>query len=184
MEENNTEDKSKDNVPLDSQSECTNYFLQYISTPRWFKKKYSFLSFSNMFTFMVNFFYCFFFVLFLLVQKMPQTVQTLGQNLFLGRICPSESWWVNAVSVVHFLSATRCSSYEQVPNLALFFFLPQSPPKAESQSEENKEVLPAPASEPSSQEATPEKGNHTEGFKTACSCYYYTHSMLLSPTNG
>lgn len=34
VEENNTEDKSKDNVPLDSQSECTNYFLQYISTPR------------------------------------------------------------------------------------------------------------------------------------------------------
>lgn len=36
VEENNTEDKSKDNVPLDSQSECTNYFLQYISTPRWY----------------------------------------------------------------------------------------------------------------------------------------------------
>lgn len=69
---------------------------------------------------------------------------------------------------------------------SFYFPPPQSPPKAESQSEENKEVLPAPASEPSSQEATPEKGNHTEagGFKTDCSCYYYTHSMLLSPTNG
>ncbi|XP_070701708.1 ran-binding protein 3b isoform X3 [Pempheris klunzingeri] len=33
LEENSTEDKSKDGVPLDSQSEGTNYFLQYISTP-------------------------------------------------------------------------------------------------------------------------------------------------------
>ncbi|XP_028283946.1 ran-binding protein 3b isoform X2 [Parambassis ranga] len=33
LEENNTEDNSKDSVPLDSQSEGTNYFLQYISTP-------------------------------------------------------------------------------------------------------------------------------------------------------
>ncbi|XP_053186068.1 ran-binding protein 3b isoform X4 [Scomber japonicus] len=33
LEENSTEDKSKDSGPLDSQSEGTNYFLQYISTP-------------------------------------------------------------------------------------------------------------------------------------------------------
>lgn len=33
VEENSTEGKSKDGVPLDSQSEGTNYFLQYISTP-------------------------------------------------------------------------------------------------------------------------------------------------------
>uniref|UniRef100_A0A8C4EXZ6 Ran-binding protein 3 n=1 Tax=Dicentrarchus labrax TaxID=13489 RepID=A0A8C4EXZ6_DICLA len=33
LEENSTEDKSKDGVPLDSQTEGTNYFLQYISTP-------------------------------------------------------------------------------------------------------------------------------------------------------
>ncbi|KAM7400286.1 hypothetical protein PAMA_004809 [Pampus argenteus] len=33
LEENSTEDKSKDGVPPDSQSEGTNYFLQYISTP-------------------------------------------------------------------------------------------------------------------------------------------------------
>ncbi|XP_069013931.1 ran-binding protein 3b isoform X6 [Embiotoca jacksoni] len=33
LEENNTEDNSKDGVPLDSQTEGTNYFLQYISTP-------------------------------------------------------------------------------------------------------------------------------------------------------
>ncbi|XP_019119188.1 ran-binding protein 3b isoform X5 [Larimichthys crocea] len=33
LEENSTEDKSKDSVPLDAQSEGTNYFLQYISTP-------------------------------------------------------------------------------------------------------------------------------------------------------
>lgn len=35
VEENSTEDKSKDGAPLDSQSEATNYFLQYIATPRW-----------------------------------------------------------------------------------------------------------------------------------------------------
>ncbi|XP_047445582.1 ran-binding protein 3b isoform X3 [Mugil cephalus] len=33
LEENSTEDNSKDGVSLDSQSEGTNYFLQYISTP-------------------------------------------------------------------------------------------------------------------------------------------------------
>ncbi|KAM3604849.1 uncharacterized protein V6R79_016994 [Siganus canaliculatus] len=33
LEENSSEEKSKDGVPLDSQSESTNYFLQYISTP-------------------------------------------------------------------------------------------------------------------------------------------------------
>uniref|UniRef100_A0A672HHS8 Ran-binding protein 3 n=1 Tax=Salarias fasciatus TaxID=181472 RepID=A0A672HHS8_SALFA len=33
LEENSTEDNSKDSVPPDSQSEGTNYFLQYISTP-------------------------------------------------------------------------------------------------------------------------------------------------------
>lgn len=35
VEENSTEGKSKDGAPLDSQSEGTNYFLQYIATPRW-----------------------------------------------------------------------------------------------------------------------------------------------------
>uniref|UniRef100_A0A3B4ALC5 RanBD1 domain-containing protein n=1 Tax=Periophthalmus magnuspinnatus TaxID=409849 RepID=A0A3B4ALC5_9GOBI len=33
LEENNTDDKSKDSASSDSQSETTNYFLQYISTP-------------------------------------------------------------------------------------------------------------------------------------------------------
>uniref|UniRef100_A0A7N8Y1V5 Ran-binding protein 3 n=1 Tax=Mastacembelus armatus TaxID=205130 RepID=A0A7N8Y1V5_9TELE len=33
LDENSTEDKSKDSVPAESQSEGTNYFLQYISTP-------------------------------------------------------------------------------------------------------------------------------------------------------
>lgn len=28
------------------------------------------------------------------VQTMPQTVQTLGKNLFLGRTCLNEFWWV------------------------------------------------------------------------------------------
>ncbi|XP_056148941.1 ran-binding protein 3b isoform X3 [Lampris incognitus] len=33
VEENNTDDKAKDGIPPESQSEGTNYFLQYISTP-------------------------------------------------------------------------------------------------------------------------------------------------------
>ncbi|XP_012724967.1 ran-binding protein 3b isoform X4 [Fundulus heteroclitus] len=33
LEENSTEDNSKEGAPLDSQTEGTNYFLQYISTP-------------------------------------------------------------------------------------------------------------------------------------------------------
>ncbi|TWW73689.1 Ran-binding protein 3 [Takifugu flavidus] len=93
VEENNTEDKSKDNVPLDSQSECTNYFLQYISTPS---------------------------------SKNATNSTDSGAKFVFGQ-----------------------NMSERV----------LSPPKAESQSEENKEVLPAPASEPSSQEATPEKVN-------------------------
>ncbi|XP_011614533.1 ran-binding protein 3b isoform X1 [Takifugu rubripes] len=96
VEENNTEDKSKDNVPLDSQSECTNYFLQYISTPS---------------------------------SKNATNSTDSGAKFVFGQ-----------------------NMSERV----------LSPPKAESQSEENKEVLPAPASEPSLQEATPEKGNRTE----------------------
>uniref|UniRef100_A0A674N5S5 Ran-binding protein 3 n=1 Tax=Takifugu rubripes TaxID=31033 RepID=A0A674N5S5_TAKRU len=90
---NNTEDKSKDNVPLDSQSECTNYFLQYISTPS---------------------------------SKNATNSTDSGAKFVFGQ-----------------------NMSERV----------LSPPKAESQSEENKEVLPAPASEPSLQEATPEKVN-------------------------
>lgn len=37
----------------------------------------------------------------------------------------------------------------------------QSPPKGESSNEENKDVSAPPASEPSSQETTPEKGKNT-----------------------
>lgn len=41
------------------------------------------------------------------------------------------------------------------------FVVFQSPPKGESSNEENKEVSVPPASEPSSQETTPEKGKDT-----------------------
>lgn len=44
------------------------------------------------------------------------------------------------------------------PAFVVFF---QSPPKGESSNEENKEVSATPASEPSSQETTPEKGKDT-----------------------
>ncbi|XP_034469646.1 ran-binding protein 3b isoform X8 [Hippoglossus hippoglossus] len=91
VEENSTEGKSKDGVPLDSQSEGTNYFLQYISTPS------------------------------------------------------SKNATNSTDSAAKFVFGQNMS--ERV----------LSPPKGESANEENKEVLAAPASEPSSQEATPEK---------------------------
>ncbi|XP_062260519.1 ran-binding protein 3b isoform X2 [Platichthys flesus] len=91
VEENSTEGKSKDGVPLDPQSEGTNYFLQYVSTP---SSKNDTNSTDNAAKFV------------------------FGQNMS-----------------------------ERV----------LSPPKGESANEEYKEVLATPASEPSSQETTPEK---------------------------
>uniref|UniRef100_A0A3Q4GKC8 Ran-binding protein 3 n=1 Tax=Neolamprologus brichardi TaxID=32507 RepID=A0A3Q4GKC8_NEOBR len=91
LEENNKEDNSKDGVPLDSQSEGTNYFLQYISTTS------------------------------------------------------SKNATNSADSGAKFVFGQNMS--ERV----------LSPPKGDSSNEENKDVSAAPASEPSSQEATPEK---------------------------
>ncbi|XP_034411007.1 ran-binding protein 3b isoform X4 [Cyclopterus lumpus] len=92
LEENSKEGKSKDGVPLDSQSEGTNYFLQYISTPS---------------------------------SKNATNSTDTGAKFVFGQ-----------------------NMSERV----------LSPPKGESSNEENKEVSVAPASEPSSQETTPEKG--------------------------
>lgn len=75
VEENSTEDKSKDGAPLDSQSEATNYFLQYIATPRW----WSILLFWPVLAFLLHsqfpstnssylFFLFFYFILLLLFQ--------------------------------------------------------------------------------------------------------------------
>uniref|UniRef100_G3PX94 Ran-binding protein 3 n=1 Tax=Gasterosteus aculeatus aculeatus TaxID=481459 RepID=G3PX94_GASAC len=94
LEENSKEGKSKDGLPLDSQSEGTNYFLQYISTPS---------------------------------SKNPANSTDDGAKFVFGQ-----------------------NMSERV----------LSPPKGESLVEENKEVSAAPAAEPPSQEATPEKGNH------------------------
>ncbi|XP_030258753.1 ran-binding protein 3b isoform X5 [Sparus aurata] len=91
LEENSTEGKSKDGVPLDSQSEGTNYFLQYISTPS---------------------------------SKNATNSTDSGAKFVFGQ-----------------------NMSERV----------LSPPKGESSNEENKEVSVPPASEPSSQETTPEK---------------------------
>ncbi|XP_019967312.1 ran-binding protein 3b isoform X4 [Paralichthys olivaceus] len=91
VEENSTEGKSKDGVPLDSQSEGTNYFLQYISTPS---------------------------------SKNATNSTDSGAKFVFGQ-----------------------NMSERV----------LSPPKGESANEENKEVSATPASEPSSQETTPEK---------------------------
>lgn len=44
------------------------------------------------------------------VQKMPQTVQTVGQSLFLGRTCQNEFWWVCVCVWVHILLNSLCSS--------------------------------------------------------------------------
>ncbi|XP_034743951.1 ran-binding protein 3b isoform X10 [Etheostoma cragini] len=106
LEENSTEGKSKDGVPLDSQSEATNYFLQYISTPS------------------------------------------------------SENAANSTDSGAKFVFGQNMS--ERV----------LSPPKGESSNEENKEVSAAPASEPSSQETTPEKVNSvSESLEESAAAY-------------
>ncbi|XP_042284856.1 ran-binding protein 3b isoform X4 [Thunnus albacares] len=106
LEENSTEDKSKDGVPPDSQSEGTNYFLQYISTPS---------------------------------SKNATNSTDSGAKFVFGQ-----------------------NMSERV----------LSPPKGESSNEENKEVSAAPASEPSSQETTPEKVNSvSESLEESAAAY-------------
>ncbi|CAK6957742.1 ran-binding protein 3b isoform X4 [Scomber scombrus] len=106
LEENSTEDKSKDGGPPDSQSEGTNYFLQYISTPS---------------------------------SKNAANSTDSGAKFVFGQ-----------------------NMSERV----------LSPPKGESSNEENKEVSAAPASEPSSQEATPEKVNSvSESLEESAAAY-------------
>uniref|UniRef100_A0A3B4FHV2 Ran-binding protein 3 n=1 Tax=Pundamilia nyererei TaxID=303518 RepID=A0A3B4FHV2_9CICH len=106
LEENNKEDNSKDGVPLDSQSEGTNYFLQYISTTS------------------------------------------------------SKNATNSADSGAKFVFGQNMS--ERV----------LSPPKGDSSNEENKDVSAAPASEPSSQEATPEKVNNvSESLEESAAAY-------------
>uniref|UniRef100_A0A3Q2QKC1 Ran-binding protein 3 n=1 Tax=Fundulus heteroclitus TaxID=8078 RepID=A0A3Q2QKC1_FUNHE len=96
LEENSTEDNSKEGAPLDSQTEGTNYFLQYISTPS---------------------------------SKNATNSTDSGAKFVFGQ-----------------------NMSERV----------LSPPKGEGSNEENKEVSAAPASEPSSQETTPEKESLAE----------------------
>ncbi|XP_075953750.1 ran-binding protein 3b isoform X4 [Anarhichas minor] len=104
LEENSKEGKSKDGVPLDS--EATNYFLQYISTPS---------------------------------SKNATNSTDSGAKFVFGQ-----------------------NMSERV----------LSPPKGETSNEENKEVSAAPASEPSSQEATPEKVNSvSESLEESAAAY-------------
>ncbi|XP_071766807.1 ran-binding protein 3b isoform X5 [Centroberyx gerrardi] len=106
LEENSTDDKSKDGMPPESQSEGTNYFLQYISTPS---------------------------------SKNATNNTDAGAKFVFGQ-----------------------NMSERV----------LSPPKGESSNEENKEASAAPASEPSSQEATPEKVNSvTESLEESAAAY-------------
>uniref|UniRef100_A0A673BGI4 Ran-binding protein 3 n=1 Tax=Sphaeramia orbicularis TaxID=375764 RepID=A0A673BGI4_9TELE len=106
LDENSTDDKSKDGGPLDSHSEGTNYFLQYISTPS------------------------------------------------------SKNATNSADSGAKFVFGQNMS--ERV----------LSPPKGESSNEENKDVSATPASEPSSQEATPEKVNSvSESLEESAAAY-------------
>lgn len=106
LDENCTDAKSKDGVPSDSQSETTNYFLQYISTPS---------------------------------SKNTTNSTDSGAKFVFGQ-----------------------NMSERV----------LSPPKGESLTEEHKEVLPTPASEPSSQENTPEKANSvSESLEESAAAY-------------
>ncbi|XP_067331118.1 ran-binding protein 3b isoform X2 [Channa argus] len=107
LDENSSEDKkSKDGVPPDTQSEGTNYFLQYISTPS---------------------------------SKNATNSTDSGAKFVFGQ-----------------------NMSERV----------LSPPKGESSNEENKEVSAAPASDPSSQESTPEKVNSvSESLEESAAAY-------------
>ncbi|XP_063742382.1 ran-binding protein 3b isoform X9 [Eleginops maclovinus] len=106
LEENSTDGKSKDGLPLDAQSEGTNYFLQYISTPS---------------------------------SKNAANSTDSGAKFVFGQ-----------------------NMSERV----------LSPPKGEPPIEENKEVLAAPAPEPSAQEATPEKANSvSESLEESAAAY-------------
>ncbi|KAJ4936318.1 hypothetical protein JOQ06_000914 [Pogonophryne albipinna] len=105
LEENSTEGKSKDGLPLDAK-EGTNYFLQYISTPS--------------------------------PKKATNSTDT-GAKFVFGQ-----------------------NMSERV----------LSPPKGEPPVEETKEVLAAPAPEPSSQEAPPEKANSvSESLEESAAAY-------------
>ncbi|XP_063742376.1 ran-binding protein 3b isoform X4 [Eleginops maclovinus] len=107
LEENSTDGKSKDGLPLDAQSEGTNYFLQYISTPS---------------------------------SKNAANSTDSGAKFVFGQ-----------------------NMSERV----------LSPPKGEPPIEENKEVLAAPAPEPSAQEATPEKAANSvsESLEESAAAY-------------
>ncbi|XP_030608169.1 ran-binding protein 3b isoform X4 [Archocentrus centrarchus] len=106
LDDNNTEDNAKDSVPLDSQSEGTNYFLQYISTTS------------------------------------------------------SKNATNSADSGAKFVFGQNMS--ERV----------LSPPKGDSSNEDNKDISAAPVSEPSSQEATPEKVNSvSESLEESAAAY-------------
>uniref|UniRef100_A0A8C5GJ51 Ran-binding protein 3 n=1 Tax=Gouania willdenowi TaxID=441366 RepID=A0A8C5GJ51_GOUWI len=106
LEENSTEDNLKDGKPVNSKSEATNYFLQYISTPS---------------------------------SKNATNSEDSGAKFVFGQ-----------------------NMSERV----------LSPPKGESLNEEHKEVSAAPASEPSSQENTPEKVNNvSESLEESAAAY-------------
>ncbi|KAK2822654.1 hypothetical protein Q5P01_022719 [Channa striata] len=107
LDENNSEDKkSKDSGPPETQSEGTNYFLQYISTPS---------------------------------SKNAANSTDSGAKFVFGQ-----------------------NMSERVLSL----------PKGDSSHEENKEVSVAPASDPSSQESTPEKVNNvSESLEESAAAY-------------
>uniref|UniRef100_A0A8C5GJF4 Ran-binding protein 3 n=1 Tax=Gouania willdenowi TaxID=441366 RepID=A0A8C5GJF4_GOUWI len=105
LEENSTEDNLKDGKPVNSKSEATNYFLQYISTPS---------------------------------SKNATNSEDSGAKFVFGQ-----------------------NMSERV----------LSPPKGESLNEEHKEVSAAPASEPSSQENTPEKGKKEKSLEESAAAY-------------
>ncbi|XP_017266601.2 ran-binding protein 3b isoform X4 [Kryptolebias marmoratus] len=108
LEENSTEENSKDGAPADTQSESTNYFLQYISTPS---------------------------------SKNATNSTDSGAKFVFGQ-----------------------NMSERV----------LSPPKGETANEENKDASAASASEPSSQEATPEKAVNSVSESLAESAAAYT----------
>lgn len=154
-------------------------------------KNISFCLFSSLLSFTINnFFYFFIFFSFprvLLVQKMQQTVQTLGQNLFLGKTCPSEFWWVNAALVVHLVVRHTLLKLWAASKIRSFF----PPPRVrQRQSHRVKRIKKfyLPLLQNHRRRKPPQRRvmrqiwrSKTGTFKT--DCYYYTHSMLLGPAN-
>ncbi|XP_061834803.1 ran-binding protein 3b isoform X1 [Nerophis lumbriciformis] len=142
LDQNSTEEKSKDNVPLDL--EGTNYFLQYISTPRM-----QFVRTRNMKRTLRGEKSCL-----LHSKNILKQPKAMAQN-------PSSKNATNSTD-----SGAKFVFGQNMSERVL------SPPKGETSSEDSKDILAAPASETPSQESAPEKVNSVlESLEESAAAY-------------